>query len=183
MAMPSVAARPRGFPRHAGDVLTALRIAATPLFAALVCEAPLDRAAGWAAGVLFAAIAASDFVDGRLARRAGDAGALGRVLDHGADIFFILSALTSYAVMGLVPWWVPAAVALSFGAYALDSRRARLSASRIGHYGGVLNYALIGVLVYNESTGLRLLPPVVIAIAYGFVPVYSAAAIFERWRS
>jgi phosphatidylglycerophosphate synthase len=188
MMPPLASARPRAFPRHAGDVLTAFRIAATPLFAALVCTAAERPAVGWVAGGLFAAIAASDFADGRLARRAGAVRSAGRVLDHGADIFFLLSALTSYVLLGVAPWWVPAAMAASFAAYVLDAYRPSshpsLGPSRLGHYGGVLNYALVGVLVYNESTGLRLLPPWLLTIAFGLVPLYSAAAIVERrWSS
>jgi phosphatidylglycerophosphate synthase len=177
------------FPRHAGDVLTALRIAATPIFVYLVWTAPRSIFAGWIAVVLFAGIAASDFFDGRMARRANAASQAGRLLDHGADIFFVLAALGTYVALNLVPWWVPGAIAASFGTYAYGSWRARAPAgpahlipSRIGHRGGILNYVLIGVLVCNDSAALRLLSPQVLFLLYVLVPLYSGAAIVQRWR-
>lgn len=95
--------------------------------------------------------AASDWLDGRLARRAGTASRRGAVLDNVADIAFVLGGLSTAAILGLVPWIVPASIALSAGAYAVASRSARptgggLARSRVGHWGGVLNYACLGVV-------------------------------------
>jgi phosphatidylglycerophosphate synthase len=185
----TASAADRAFPRHAGDVLTLLRILGTPVFVGMIWCARQDPIVGWLAVVLFAGIAASDFLDGRLARQAGRTTSAGRVLDHGADIFFVLAALTGYVALELTPWWVPAAIAISFGTYVYDSLRNWAHAaedvkpSRIGHAGGVLNYALIGVVVCNESAGLRVLPGEVMAVLYGLVPVYSGAAIAQRLRS
>ncbi|HVN87775.1 MAG TPA: CDP-alcohol phosphatidyltransferase family protein [Candidatus Binatia bacterium] len=187
----TLAAR-RRFPRHAGDLLTAGRVVLTPVFALLVWHAPRAVAAGWAAGLLFPLIAASDFLDGRVARRAGVPSAVGRVLDHGADITFIVVTLSTYAALDVIPWWVPAAVAISFATYVFDSWRhragtqVRLIPSRIGHLGGVCNWVLIGVLVYNTSVAIDLLPRVVLEACFAAVPLYSGAAIAERrlgWRT
>ncbi len=180
-------ARP-GFPRHAGDVLTLLRIGLTPAFVLLVLRGDGGGAAAWLAVAVFAVIAASDFFDGRLARRAGKPRSSGRVLDHGADIFFLLSALASYVALRQTPWWVPAAVAASFATYALSSwadAERPLRPSRLGHIGGVLNYVLVGVLVCNDTAALRLLPPEVLTVLYLAVPVYCGGAIVERvrWRA
>jgi phosphatidylglycerophosphate synthase len=94
--------------------------------------------------------AASDWVDGPLARRAGTASVRGAVLDNAADIAFVLAGLTTAAALGLVPWLVPASIAVSAGAYAVASRRTppggRLARSRLGHWGGVLNYVCLGVV-------------------------------------
>ena len=178
----------RRFPRHAGDVLTSLRIAATPLFVLLVVRAVHSLAAGCFAGVLFGLIAATDFFDGRLARRVGGMSARGRALDHGADIVFVLSALATYSALGIAPWWVPAAIATSFASYAYDSWRASASrrppnqrAGRIGHLGGVLNWVLIGILVYNNSAAIGWLSPNVLFLFFACVPLYSGAAIATRW--
>jgi phosphatidylglycerophosphate synthase len=181
-----------GFVRHAGDVLTLFRFAAVPPFVGLVLYAPHSRLAGWSAVALFAAVATSDFLDGRLARSAGAASERGRVLDHGADIVFLLSALSSYVAMRLLPWWVPAAIAASFGFYVYDSWRRHgshrpvassgLRPSRVGHLGGVFNYTLVGVLVCNESAAIGLLSAENMTVLYLLVPCYSAAAILERIR-
>jgi len=176
--------RRSGFPRHAGDVLTSLRLGLTPVFVLLVMwSGPRDAAAGWMAVAVFASVAASDFFDGRLARRVGNPGLGGRVLDHGADILFVLSALLSYVARGLAPWWVPASIAAAFATYALGSWSDGdhpLRPSRIGHTGGVLNYGLIGVLVCNDTAGLWLLPRELLTGLFLLVPLYSGAAIVER---
>ena len=95
--------------------------------------------------------AASDWIDGRLARRTGTASLRGAVLDNVADIAFVLGGLSTAAILGLVPWLVPGSIALSAGAYAVASRRAPpsgggLARSRLGHWGGVLNYVCLGVV-------------------------------------
>ena len=83
------------------------------------------------AAVLFAVVALSDFVDGRIARRLGAQSAAGRVLDHAADIIFILAAFGLYVGLGIVPWWVPASIAAAFAVYvrrlAAAQRRAAVA--------------------------------------------------------
>src|SRR5690606_7439454 len=144
-----------------------------------------DGGSGWPAAIPFAAIAASDLLDGRLARRFGSASHTGRPLDHGADIASLLSASLAYVAIGAVPWWVPAAIAASCAVYVTDSLRRsgaqpRLLASRAGHVGGVANFVLIGILIGNRSLGLAWLPPAVMLALFAAVPVYSGIAIADR---
>jgi phosphatidylglycerophosphate synthase len=167
--------------------VTALRIALTPVFLLAVLRVE-DGHSGWPAALVFGAVALSDFIDGRIARSLGAESRGGRVLDHAADIAFILAALALYVGLGLVPWWVPAAIAASFAAYVIDSLRRggatpSLIGSRIGHLGGVGNYALIGVLVGNDTVGLRWLPPFVMHTLFALVPIYSGASILTRVRA
>ena len=170
--------------RHAADAITVARIALTPIFLWTIVRGEAGEM-GVLAAALFAVIALSDFVDGRVARHFGTDSSMGRVLDHVADIGFILAAFAVYVAVGAVPWWVPASIAAAFGTYVVDSwlrsgPRPSLIGSRIGHLGGVCNYALIGVLVGNDSLGLHWLPP---SVVYGLcllVPVYSAASIVTR---
>src|SRR5262245_61468147 len=96
------------------NAVTAARLVATPPFILCVMRAPASPLAGWVAGLLFTIAAVSDIVDGRLARRYGTASDRGRILDHFADIGFILGSLATYVYMGIAPWWVPAAIAVSF---------------------------------------------------------------------
>lgn len=97
--------------RQLANLLTGLRVVLTPAFIALA--RPADGG-GLGAAALFVVLAASDICDGRLARRYDSVTRAGRTFDHVADITFILGALTAYAVEGLVPWWVPAAVGAIF---------------------------------------------------------------------
>jgi phosphatidylglycerophosphate synthase len=175
---------PPSLTQQAANAVTALRLALTPVFLWSVARAA-DGHSGVCAGLLFAIVALSDFIDGRIARRFASESRGGRVLDHGADIIFILAALGLYVALGLVPWWVPAAIAAAFTTYVIDSlrrsgARPSLIGSRIGHLGGVCNYALIGVLVGNETLGLAWLPGSVMHALFALVPIYSGAAILSR---
>ena len=174
------------FGPYAANTLTAARVACTPLFIIAVCSAEHARFAGVLAVAIFAGAAASDVWDGRLARRWASVSRAGRVFDHFADITFILAALSTYAVIGLAPWWVPAAIGGSFAFYVFDSWARTTSGapsligSRIGHAAGVLNYSLIGVLVCNNSAGIGLLPASFLMKLFWLVPMYSSLAVIAR---
>lgn len=169
--------------RHLANAVTAVRIVLLPAMLWSVVHREVV-----AAPVVFLTIAASDYVDGRIARRYGVASRFGRVFDHLSDIVFILSTLTVYVALEKAPWWVPASIACSFAAYVGDSVfRSRkqgspeLIASRIGHLGGILNYALIGILVFNETAGLRWIPSSVLAGLFLAVPLYSGTGVLMRF--
>ena len=150
------------------NLVTLTRVAGAPAFV-LCCHraaavgTPVER---WSVALLFAVIVGSDVLDGWLARRFQCTTVFGRFLDHGADIFFILFALGWFAVWGWVTWWLPAAIAWAFGLYAFDSwwrsgelgRQRRLLGSRLGHVGGILNYAAVGGVMAGPALGLSLLP-------------------------
>jgi phosphatidylglycerophosphate synthase len=106
----------------------------------------------WAALGVFAVAAASDFADGRLARRAGRVTGRGAILDAAADVVFVLAGTMRAAALGRLSWAVPAAIAASAGAYAAASlRRSRrahaivLAHTPLGHAAGIVNYAVVGL--------------------------------------
>ena len=170
---------------HAANALTGTRVLLTPIFVGSICAATTRALCGWVAVLVFAAVAASDVIDGRLARRLGAASSAGRTFDHLADIGFILAALWTYTRLGLVPWWVPAAIAASFTFYAIDSwsrptARGGLIGSRVGHIGGVCNYVLIGVLVCNDSAAIHALSDATLRLMFCLVPIYSGLAMATR---
>ena len=94
--------------------------------------------------------AASDYVDGPLARRRGTSSLRGAVLDNVADIAFVMVGLTTAGALLLIPWLVPVSIALSAGLYAAASMWSHapgaLARSRVGHWAGVLNYACLGLV-------------------------------------
>ena len=149
------------------NLISLSRVAGAPLFV-FCCHRAADgvSAGRWLAALLFAAVVASDVLDGRLARRLRCSSVFGRFLDHGADIFFILFALGWFAAWGWVTGWLPAAIAWAFGLYAFDSWRRsaeagqprRLLGSRLGHIGGILNYATVGAVMAERALGLPLIP-------------------------
>jgi phosphatidylglycerophosphate synthase len=99
--------------------------------------------------------AASDFVDGRLARRLGATSRAGAVLDVLADGVFVVIALASLASLGVVTRALPVAVVLALVGLALASLRAartpdagsppraRGPADRAGHAAGIVNYGAV----------------------------------------
>lgn len=142
------------------DLLTLSRIALGPAFVVLLSTSP-------GAAVMVAAVAAvSDFVDGKLARRLGQASARGAILDVSSDAVFVLSALAALAWQGVLSPLLPLAAGISLAALARVWRRGgpargpRALPDRIGHAAGVLNYgaAFFGavVLAFDQSFSLVL---------------------------
>ena len=171
------------------NLITLSRVAGAPLFV-FCCHRAAEgvSAARWLAALLFAAVVASDVLDGRLARRLRCSSVFGRFLDHGADIFFILFALGWFAAWGWVTGWLPAAIAWAFGLYAFDSWRRsgeagqprRLLGSRLGHIGGVLNCAAVGGVMAERALDLPLMPRLLWQVALAAVMGVALVSGLER---
>jgi len=164
---------------HAANLLTALRIAAAAGWFAVFRYAPHDALA---LGAIASVAALTDFIDGRVARRLGASGAAGRWLDGAADIILVLTILGSEAWAGSIPVYIPALIALSFAQYAADSIiiRARASGpirSRLGHWGGILNYALALALSFVPPPSW---PGAIVNAAAPLFALFYIAAIAER---
>ena len=130
-------------------------------------------------GTIALCAALTDLVDGPLARRVGSASPLGRWLDSFADVAFVLTALSCEAAVGAVPAYIPILIATSFAQYVIDSIlisgvEAPVS-SRLGHWGGVLNYVLVIVL----TSQFKWLVLAVHACAPAFA-IFYLSAIIER---
>lgn len=92
---------------------------------------------------------ASDFLDGRIARRFGVSSRSGATLDVAADGVFLLCALGALAAVGRISLLSPIATAVALAAFAAQWHREPLRAGsprrapdRAGHVAGVLNFAL-----------------------------------------
>lgn len=129
----------------AANACTLLRLMLAPLFAWSVTRAD---AGGALAFLVCVTAVATDFVDGRLARASGWASDARRILDHGADIVFLLPGLAMLAHARRVPVALPWCAAVAFALYSADGwRRGRgreivLVPSRSGAAAGVANYAV-----------------------------------------
>jgi CDP-diacylglycerol---glycerol-3-phosphate 3-phosphatidyltransferase len=86
--------------------ITYLRIALVPVVMALVLAGDRVRYAYVIAGVLFAAAAFTDFVDGRLARRWKQVSDLGSFLDTTADKLLVAGALVALVSVGRASAWI-----------------------------------------------------------------------------
>jgi cardiolipin synthase (CMP-forming) len=91
--------------RHLPNLICLLRIALVwPIVVALYAGQYLVALA------LFILAAVSDGLDGYLAKRFGWTSALGRVLDPLADKLLLIVVFVTCTWLGLVPWWLTAAV-------------------------------------------------------------------------
>ncbi|HYZ19690.1 MAG TPA: CDP-diacylglycerol--glycerol-3-phosphate 3-phosphatidyltransferase [Gaiellaceae bacterium] len=90
------------------DWLTVARAAAVPPVIALFAL-DFEGHDYWATG-LFCVAMATDWFDGRLARRSGRPSALGSLLDPVADKLLVLSVLVVLVDRGVFPGWIVAAI-------------------------------------------------------------------------
>lgn len=120
----------------APNLISLGRVALTPVFFVLIA----DRDTTLPGIVLFALVAASDWVDGYLARRLGQVSDLGRLLDPTADRLAIGAGLIALAVRGAFPWWAAwpilarDAVLVVAGALLLLGRGIRVEVRGIGKF-------------------------------------------------
>jgi phosphatidylglycerophosphate synthase len=129
------------------DALGVLRLGV-----AAALPSALGRGAGsdgdWTPVVLIGVAAATDYLDGIVARRYGPT-AHGAVLDNLADVAVVLAGVGGGVALDLVPAAAPAAIAIAFAAYMVASLRRQsggLARSAVGHAAGVCNWALAGLV-------------------------------------
>lgn len=96
------------------NAISVVRLLCVPVFLWLLFSQEDRLAAAW----LLAALGATDWVDGWIARRFDQVSALGKVLDPTADRIMLITAIVAIAIDGSVPWWF---AALALGREALVS--------------------------------------------------------------
>jgi phosphatidylglycerophosphate synthase len=136
----------------------------------------------WAFAILAIVAAGSDFIDGRIARRLGVASGRGRWIDGIADVTFVLAALLCEAAAGAIPFYIPILIALSFSQYAIDSMLIAAPAtgpikSRLGHWGGIINYAIVITLAIAPPPAF---PGAIVRGLAPLIALFYVAAISER---
>jgi CDP-diacylglycerol--glycerol-3-phosphate 3-phosphatidyltransferase len=173
--------QPDGVRRQLPNILTLLRFAAVPVFAALFVAAGNDAAV--AAGLFFAGAAATDQIDGWLARRWHVESRFGRIADPLADRVMISVAAVLLWHDGRLPW--PGALIvvgrdllLVVGYQLLAPRGLAIGVTRLGKIGTWLLYAaLTGLIVTDRGTDWPLwLFWLGLAIAIGAAAQYVVAA-------
>lgn len=139
-------------PLTLANALTALRIALAPVFLVLYVHGDPARALA-----AFAAAAATDVLDGMVARALGQQTRLGEFLDPIADKILAACALVALAATGRLPWWLPAIVvtrdlALLVGTALLGTfhRTVPIAPTRIGKYATVAVAATVVVALAGE---------------------------------
>jgi len=173
--------------RRAADLCTALRVLLAPVLAWQLCLS--GEQAGFAPFAVYMVAAATDYVDGVLARAAGTASRRGRAFDHGADALLLFPSLWVLATEGRLPLALPLAAMSAFALYTLDGWRRGgslgaidLTSSRSGALGGLLNYVVVGATAAAVFVDARPVDRAIYAAAFAVAAVNAAAAL-ERLAS
>ena len=135
------------------------------------------------AATLFTLAVVTDFLDGPLARRYGQASALGGLLDHATDALFVGTCLAALAWSGYVNPWLPGLVLLAFSQYMVDSKALSgqtLRTNWLGRNNGIAYYILVGVPVVRNSLALNWPGDVLIELFAWLLLATTAASIIER---
>lgn len=131
------------------NALTIARLAAIPVFAWLILGA--DHGFNWAAGILFAAAALTDQIDGYLARRWHVESAFGKIADPLADRVLIDVAVVLLWHAGRLPWAafaIPARDLLLIAATPLALGRGyRFEVNFLGKLATWVLYASLGLVM------------------------------------
>jgi len=96
---------------NAANLVTIGRIAITPVFLCfLLTFYKAGEQVNWLLLLAFIAIAATDGIDGAIARRQNAVTKLGKLLDPIADKILIGGALIVLSVLEVMPWWATIAI-------------------------------------------------------------------------
>ncbi|HUA28718.1 MAG TPA: CDP-alcohol phosphatidyltransferase family protein [Streptosporangiaceae bacterium] len=87
------------------NALSVARLAGVPVFLWLVLGLRSQTGDWWAVGLLIGA-AASDWLDGKIARALNQQSRLGQVLDPAADRLYIVATILALAIRSIIPWWL-----------------------------------------------------------------------------
>ncbi|WP_265523284.1 CDP-diacylglycerol--glycerol-3-phosphate 3-phosphatidyltransferase [Oerskovia flava] len=177
-------------PWNSANAVTIARIALVPFFAwALLVDGGETTTWRLVATGIFVVAAASDRLDGYLARKHGLITDLGKLLDPIADKLLIGTALVLLSVLGDLPWWVTVVVlarelAITLMRFAVLAYTV-LPASR----GGKLKTVLQAVAITLFLLPLSVLPGwiavvawVVLAAALLVTVVTGVEYLVQGWR-
>ena len=92
------------------NAISVARLAGVPVFLWLVLGPRSQAGDAWAVILLILA-AASDWLDGKIARALNQQSRLGQVLDPAADRLYIVSTIVALAIRSIIPWWLVALLA------------------------------------------------------------------------
>jgi CDP-diacylglycerol--glycerol-3-phosphate 3-phosphatidyltransferase len=155
------------------NVLSVLRLVLIGVFVYLLLG---THAYGWAVAVLMIC-GASDWLDGKLARLLDQYSRVGELLDPAVDRLFMVIVPISFAIAGIVPWWIIVVLIVRDGLLAamLPVLRTRgLSALPVTYIGKAATFALMSafpLILLGEADALdpALWSRVIGAIGWAFL--------------
>jgi CDP-diacylglycerol--glycerol-3-phosphate 3-phosphatidyltransferase len=177
-------------PWNSANAVTAARIALVPLFAwALLAEGGHTVTWRLVATALFVVAAATDRVDGYLARKHGLVTDLGKLLDPIADKLLIGSALVLLSWLGDLPWWVTVVVLVRELGITLMRflvlKYAVMPASRGGKLKTVLQSVAISLYLLpldHLPAWIGIVAAVVLGAAVLVTVVTGVEYLYQGWR-
>lgn len=137
------------------NLISAVRIALVPVFLWLMFGPDQYAAAGW----LLGGIAATDWVDGYLARRLGQVSEIGKILDPVADRLAVACAVIAGWITGTLPWWFALALVVreafvSLAAVWLAARTgAKIAVRTLGKAATFGVYVAVPNFIIEAGTG------------------------------
>jgi CDP-diacylglycerol--glycerol-3-phosphate 3-phosphatidyltransferase len=167
---------PRSGPERAQALLiagTSIRIVAVPIVMALVISG-----SDTAAVIVFLAAAATDWFDGRLARRWNVTTRIGSFLDTTADKLLVTGAMVALlAVDRMSPWFAIIIIGREFTILglraAVEAHGSHLEPSMLGKWKATIQFAALGLVMIR--------PDVTIAGAYLDEWGIALAALITVW--
>jgi cardiolipin synthase len=127
------------------NAISVARLAGVPVFLWLVLGLRTQAGDWWAVGLLIAS-AASDWLDGKIARALNQQTRLGQVLDPTADRAYIVATVIALAVRAIIPWWLVILLAireLILGIVLLVLRRHGYGPLQVSFVGKAATLALL----------------------------------------
>jgi len=125
------------------NALSVARLLGVPVFLWLVLGPKAD---GWAVALLIAS-AATDWLDGKIARAFNQQSRLGEALDPAADRLYIAATLIGLAVRAIIPWWLVALLAarelMVAGALGLLKRKVGFGTLQVSFAGKTATLCLL----------------------------------------
>jgi cardiolipin synthase (CMP-forming) len=171
------------------NAISIARLLGVPVFLWLVLGPHAD---GWAVILLIAA-AASDWLDGKLARALHQESRLGQVLDPTADRLYIGVMLIGLAIRAIIPWWLVGVLVgreLVLGVALLRLRAhgwEPLQVSFVGKAATLCLFYAFPLLLLGAYSGDAALVAKIVGwafVAWGTVLYWTAAGLYlvQAWR-
>ena len=125
----------------------------------------------------------TDLLDGYLARKKNLTSAIGGLIDHGSDAFFVTFTIAALTRHEWAPVMLVCIIPAAFIQYMLDSKALAgqpLKASSLGKYNGISYFVFAGFPVMQLALGITLIPfDWFVWIGWGLV-VTSAISMVDR---
>ena len=172
------------------NLLGVARIVATPVVVALLLL-PFPGA-GLLAFVLFSAAAATDSLDGRIARARGQVSSLGVFMDLTADKVLVAGVLVAMVEVGLLPTWIVALILIRELVIAgvrqlAASEDVVMAAGQMGKWKTTITLAAMGflLLAFDAQTdgpmGSLGVGDLLLAIGFWSMVVATVLTVLSGW--